>query len=97
MLTVGRLKLRNEIKLKTDLKSVDGRLVLQGHIQDGLADVVLVVLEIGEDCLIQGDPEIRQILFGEVGWSRNVEVRVKAVDVTANRVSLKTDHSFTLT
>ena len=75
--------------MKLNLKSVNGRFALQCDVQNRLSDVVLVVLEVGQDGLVEGDPEFGKILLAEVRRSRNVEIRVEAVDVAADRVSLK--------
>jgi hypothetical protein len=49
-----------------------------------LPDIVLVVLEVGKDCLVEGNPEIRQMLLAEIRRSWDVEIWMKAVNVTTN-------------
>lgn len=80
------LRLRGRVRY---LKPVNRRLALETNFQDGLADVVLVILQIGQDGLVQSDPEFRQVLLCELIGRSNVEIRVEAVDIAANRVTLK--------
>ena len=71
------------------MKLINGRLVHEVDVQDGVRDVVAVVLHVGDDGIVQGNSERPQIILFEALGSRNEEIGVKSVDVTANRISLK--------